>query len=393
MPFNWEGDFIIQNSVIEHKRFVIGDESKQIRTDIREWISFEDNTIMKGVINKLISEKGLPTAKNPGDFDRRTSIIWDSVAKNIEYVHDTERQRKEDFWLFPPEILTLQKGDCEDSSFLLASLLIAAGISPFCVRVALGEVFDENGNSLGGHCWPLYKNETGKWCILESTLDTVPSRMPEADELSKPGQFFQYVPYYCFNNCHLWQILPPEETPSSGIEKYLRLRGKKVNLKKTRLPSGGWLSRMTGDWEPGHMEITGSVLRTFGFHDDAVDIAGDAAQDPDFYDWHRPSAHAQTNNDDDGRTNEPREIAIENYLSWMKGLHERLLSSSRKSVRHGLFYLGYALHGIQDLATHKGITNAQHSYMSKILGKKTTPIMTNTTGKKQPFTLRSIWNS
>jgi hypothetical protein len=31
--------------------------------------------------------------------------------------------------------------------------------------------------------------------------------------------------------------------------------------------------------------------------------------------------------------------------------------------------LGYALHSIQDLATHKGITNAQHSYVSKLSRK------------------------
>jgi hypothetical protein len=31
------------------------------------------------------------------------------------------------------------------------------------------------------------------------------------------------------------------------------------------------------------------------------------------------------------------------------------------------------LHGIQDLATHKGITNAQHSYLSKLFGRKDDP--------------------
>jgi hypothetical protein len=148
MPYNWEGDMILQNTIIEDKRFVIGDETRQIRTDIREWISFEDNNIMKGILKDLAKDKGLPISRNPGDFDKRAMIVWNFIAKNIKYVHDSERQRKEDFWLFPPEIHTLHKGDCEDGSFLLASLLIASGISPFCVRVALGEVFDENGKSL-----------------------------------------------------------------------------------------------------------------------------------------------------------------------------------------------------------------------------------------------------
>jgi predicted transglutaminase-like cysteine proteinase len=182
---------ILHETEIKGKRYVIGSVNKQISTDIREWISFTDDIIMKQTLKALTEENLLPATKNPGDFDRRAMAIWKHVAQKFKYVHDTAKQRKEDFWLFPPEILTLGKGDCEDSSFLLASLLTASGISPFCVRVVLGEVFDEKGKSLGGHCYPIYKNELGDWCILESTLDKIPSRMSEADSLSAPNQFFQ----------------------------------------------------------------------------------------------------------------------------------------------------------------------------------------------------------
>jgi hypothetical protein len=144
-------------------------------------------------------------------------------------------------------------------------------------------------------------------------------------------------------------------------------------MKKTRLPSGGWLSRITGDWEPGHLEITASVLKDFGFSEPAMDISGDAAQDPDFYDWYTPIAHAQTDNDSEGKTSESMDKAIRNYLDWMKTLNQRLMASTQKDVRSGLFFLGYILHGIQDLATHQGITNAQHAYVSKLFGKKDDP--------------------
>jgi len=374
MPYNWEGDLILQDTIIEKKRFVIGSQNKPIRTDIREWISFEDNNIMKGILKELMNKKALPTTRGPRSFDKRTMIIWNFVAKSIKYVHDTEKQRKTDFWLFPPEIYTLCEGDCEDGSFLLASLLIASGISPFCVRVVLGEIFDENGKSLGGHCWPVYKNETGQWCILESTLDNIPSRMPEADKLTEEGQSFQYVPYYCFNNYHLWEIFPKDKTSRSvNMERYLKRRGNKVHMKKTRLPSGGWLSRITGDWEPGHLEITEDVLKEFKFHENAIDIVADASQDPDFYDWNTPCAHAQTNNDDKGKTTESTEEAKVNYLKWIKNLTGEIVTLTEKDVRSGLFFLGYAVHGIQDLATHKGITNAQHSYLSKLFGRKDDP--------------------
>jgi hypothetical protein len=375
MPYNWEGDLILQNTVIEKKRYVIGSLNRQIRTDIREWISFEDNIVMKEILKSLVKDGGLPTTKTPGDFDKRAMIVWAFIARSIRYVHDSEKQTKEDFWLFPPEIYTLRQGDCEDGSFLLASLLIASGISPFCVRVVLGEVFDENGASLGGHCWPAYKNEMGTWCILESTLDTIPTRMPVGDKLAEKGQSFQYVPYYCFNNHHLWEIFSEESRNSTAprLTRYLRLRDRKVHMKKTRLPSGGWLSRITGDWEPGHLEVTEGALKPAGFPGNAIDVAGDASQDPDFYHWSRPCAHAQTDNDDQGRTAESKDQAIANFVAWMKSFTDRLAGASRKNPRHGLFYLGYLLHGVQDLATHQGITNAQHSYLSKLSQGKNDP--------------------
>ncbi len=239
MPYNWEGDLILQNTMIEKKRYVIGTSNTQVKADIREWISFEDNIVLKEVINKLAERNKLPRTKHPGDFDRRARVLWDFVARNIKYVRDSEQQRKEDFWLFPPEICTLKQGDCEDSSFLLGSLFLASGISPFCVRVVLGEVYDENGKSIGGHCWPVYKNEMGKWCILESTLDRIPSYFPVADNLSEKKQYFQYIPYYCFNNRHLWLIFPEndrDEKMPQNLNRYLRLRRKKVNMNTVRFP-------------------------------------------------------------------------------------------------------------------------------------------------------------
>jgi hypothetical protein len=375
MPYNWEGDYIIRDTEIQKKRYVIGSPSRQITTDIREWISSPDDTVMKGILRKLFKEAKLPRTKNPGDFDKRAMTLWRFVAQNIKYVHDSKKQNKEDFWLFPSEIYTLRQGDCEDGTFLLVSLLIACGISPFCVRAALGEIFDENDRSLGGHCWPLYKNELGKWCILESTLDTIPSRMPEANMLAQERQSFRYVPYYCFNNFHLWEIAPERKffSGKNPLHRYLGPRKHKVNMRNTILPSGGWLSRMTGDWEPGHLEVTTEALKNKGFSEHAINIAADGSQDPDFYSWSVPASHAQTGNDAEGRTTESRNQSIDNYVALIKSRTERLFSIAQHDTRSGLFLLGYILHGIQDLATHKGITNAQHSYISKLLGTANDP--------------------
>ncbi len=362
MAFNWEGDLIIQNTSIDRKRFVLGSRDKPVKTDIREWISFEDNNIMKGIVRRLVKAKGLPIGKTPGSFDMRARVLWNYVASEIRYVHDSEKQKKRDFWLFPPEIATICEGDCEDASFLLASLLISSGISPFCVRVVMGDVYDEKNRLLGSHCWPLYKNEMGKWCILESTLDRLPECMPEADILASGRQPFRYFPKYCFNNHHLWAVLPSKDKKiryEHGLEKYVSERAGKVKIRDTRFASGGWLSGVTG---PGHYEITSEVMKEFGFSENSIPVLGDTSQDPDFYDWNTPRAHAQRSNSDDGRPKESMGSAIDNYTGWMENLHYRMLRTD--NARKGLLYLGYLLHGIEDLAAHQGVTNAEHAYLT-----------------------------
>jgi transglutaminase-like putative cysteine protease len=235
MPYNWEGDRILQDTAIKRKRYVIG-EKRSITADIREWISFQDNIIMKNILRELRDHHGLPATKNPGDFDKRAMVVWKYIAEEIKYVYDIRKYKKGDFWLFPPETYQIRKGDCEDGSFLLVSLLIAGGISPFCVRVVLGELCDERNGSRGGHCWPVYKNELGGWCILESTLDTVPSHMPGADVLTGKGQVFRYMPMYCFNDHHLWEIFPPDaaEGEKPKLDKYFRARRRMADMTGTR---------------------------------------------------------------------------------------------------------------------------------------------------------------
>ncbi len=236
MRYNWDGDLIIHDSAVEKKRYVIG-RTLPITTDIREWISFGDNIIMKELLNRLRKTDRLPTTRNPADFDRRAMVVWRFIAGEIRYIHDTAKYKKGDFWLFPPETLQIGAGDCEDSSFLLASLLIASGISPFCVRVVLGRAYDSADRSLGGHCWPVYKNEQGRWCLLESTLDDKPLAMPEADALSRPGAPFRYEPLYCFNGHHLWEVFSGKGTGAgaAGLQRYFAARKKRVDMRKVRL--------------------------------------------------------------------------------------------------------------------------------------------------------------
>lgn len=133
----------------------------------------------------------------------------------------------------------------------------------------------------------------------------------------------------------------------------------------SRFSSGGWLS-----WQVGHWDITVQTAEEMGFSSDAVNILRDASQDPDFYQFGYPEAHAQTPDevgflDSPAQREQGREAAETRYVEWVKSRiawqREALL---RGATREALFWLGYALHGVQDLASHGGITNGEHAGMS-----------------------------
>ncbi len=64
--------------------------------------------------------------------ERRIQTIYSFVKMNFEFVADEEN---EDYWQYPNETLKRGKGDCEDLSILLASMLIQAGIQEGLIRV------------------------------------------------------------------------------------------------------------------------------------------------------------------------------------------------------------------------------------------------------------------
>jgi len=73
-----------------------------------------------------------------------------------------------DFWKFPTETLRDGVGDCEDTTFLLASLLRVYKYKAYAV---LGYVVIEG--VLYGHAWVLYQHPSYDWIILETTLDSL----------------------------------------------------------------------------------------------------------------------------------------------------------------------------------------------------------------------------
>ncbi len=219
---NWAGDVIVRDTVMWDKRAVIGNPGLYIPTDIRAWISSTNSE----VIQRTLQDIGLPSVREAGTFDPRAWKIWDYVANSVQYITDKKLFGLEDFWLFPEETLILHKGDCEDSSFLLATLLLASGISEHCVRVVLGSVSTPDGSY--GHAWVVYQSESGRWCLMESTLDAVPTGLTPADPFIVPGNQYNYLPQFCLNGSHLWSM----GAAKTQIAEYLKTRGRAQGRQK-----------------------------------------------------------------------------------------------------------------------------------------------------------------
>jgi|SRR5471030_379444 len=121
----------------------------------------------------------------------------------------------------------------------------------------------------------------------------------------------------------------------------------------------------------GHYEITGNGAAAQAVSDGtawspaALAILQDASRDPDFYEWSNPLAHAQTENDPGTGLPVSQDIADApgRFEEWSgKYLTKAAQMCIDKHPQSALYLLGYALHGIQDLVFHEGITNAEHSF-------------------------------
>lgn len=121
--------------------------------------------------------------------------------------------------------------------------------------------------------------------------------------------------------------------------------------------------------QAGHFEITGQALAADGaaWSARAVEIMTDAARDADFYEWGTPAAHAQTTNSEAGLIAEETGPAQQALAQWLRGYLQRAAAAcAQQQPRQALYLLGYALHAVQDLAFHEGITNAEHAYLDYV---------------------------
>ncbi|MBS1913823.1 MAG: hypothetical protein JST22_17680 [Bacteroidetes bacterium] len=227
--YNWDGDRIIRGASLagQGSRWIYSPEPadrrvdctwlRNIRIDPRELITQGPNAMIAGAINEILSKNAIPPTDELGSLDRRAMAAWKHVAENIDYRPDGALEN----WQMPSETLARGHGDCEDTAFLLGSLLSALGVSPFCYRVTFGLVVDSSsGRRL--HAWVNYKDESGVWRLLESTctagdISTMATYagtdicFPNADSLAcgatgKSGTTLVYRPTIVLNHVHVWTV-------------------------------------------------------------------------------------------------------------------------------------------------------------------------------------------
>lgn len=87
--------------------------------------------------------------------------LSDYVQERCVYEYDHVQFGVTDMWLKPLQLLDVGRGDCEELSFLTASLLLAVG---FRARVVLGDT------PFGYHAWVEVRcASTGLWYLIECT--------------------------------------------------------------------------------------------------------------------------------------------------------------------------------------------------------------------------------
>lgn len=216
MLYDWAGSRILKFSVVEDlRRLRMDGQEIRVDMDVRQWLTPSDCSELRKKTKQLFEPPG-QVPVGPMSYDRRAWLCWKYVVDNFHYSHDGNK----DFWQLPQETMARRCGDCEDLSFLLASLLLVGLISPYCVRVVFGDLHTRQSDtepwlSRGRHAWVIYKNIRGRWCILDPTIDAaeIPTSTPWM-EIDTPNvesfstSLRQYTPQWCCNRDHAWAIDP-----------------------------------------------------------------------------------------------------------------------------------------------------------------------------------------
>jgi len=208
--WNWGGDLIVRDTRIRARRPNPATR-RRFRVDVREFLSTATNAVLADALDGIVAglspaEQAHFRSRKSGAFDLRVRAV---TAYLVEHVAYAKKDRAAEAWLFPDETLDAGKGDCEDLAFLLGALLLATGVSGYVVRVALGSVRQVGSRTAHAHAWIVYRDERGRWLVLDPLLSTQDAAEDRASPRRAPRvRRFDYEPRFVFNDQHLWAMKP-----------------------------------------------------------------------------------------------------------------------------------------------------------------------------------------
>ena len=251
--------------------------------------------------------------------------------------------------------------------FLLVSLWV---ICPFTVVCTTSQTL------LADQSPPVSNPSFQEWLI--NKIDSDPTAWDNIRKLVQPIQ--KRLAY----DTHQKEIvILPNEIPEVALKAMSAEAGQDPKLKpfvgsptesprlRPYLSSGGMWNWITlSPFLPGHYDVTMEVLTEQNMHwtfkTQAAEVVADASRDPDLFEWKCPPAHAQ--NPLNSSTS-PANGFIRGKYHFYKWLKDRLGDIHKAQEigdnRLALYQLGRALHSIQDLASHRGMDNAEHSWLDR----------------------------
>lgn len=228
--WNWAGDEIVPDPTIPARRPIAGAKRHAAwKLDVRRYLTAPSNSVISEVIREIV--KGLSPAqqdhfrsRRETAFDFRRECVVAFFAR-FRY-RKSKGTRRQEAWRLPEETLALEGGDCEDLAFLLATLLEASGISPYCIRVVFGTVTVHGPGTprVHDHAWVVYLNERGGWEILEPLAFCAQGRATRKRPQAQAPDV-EYVPVMVFNHDHLWRVRSYRGEAEIDVDSFLRDRG------------------------------------------------------------------------------------------------------------------------------------------------------------------------
>ncbi len=183
---HWNSQYPISDKVI----YVAREDSKQY--DVREFI-YPDDAILKDVVER--------EALRGSTLDDIAEGCMRWVQKHITYETDEEQFGYLEEWQFPTDTLQNGRGDCEDGTNLMISLMRNAGMPAYRIKNACGEVAMPAG--IGGHSWPLYLREKDDtWVILDWSYK--PTNIAVGKREPARLRYDYTKIYFTFNDEHSW---------------------------------------------------------------------------------------------------------------------------------------------------------------------------------------------